>query len=65
MPDDVVTITCYGKTEQMTRVEAIDKYSYYAEEVEGNEQRRYLNIVGGLEEGLFEVQDFEGDPVYC
>lgn len=49
---DIVTITCYGKTEQMEREKAI---AFYLEGMmcsEGSEQNRYANILGGLMSGL-------------
>lgn len=55
--NDIVKITCYGKTETRTRGEAIKFYREGARCCEGAERDRYLNIVWGLEDGLTEVSD--------
>ena len=59
--NDIVTITCYYETEKMTRKEAIDFYENCAENSDGNEHRRYMNILDGLRAGLMKVDDNEGD----
>ena len=54
---DMVKITCYGKTETMTRNDAMNKYVEAMLWSDGSEKERYANIVGGLMCGLSEVSD--------
>lgn len=49
---DIVTITCYGKTEHMEREKAIVFYLEGMMCSEGSEQNRYANILAGLMSGL-------------
>lgn len=44
MAKDIVTITCYGETEQMERKDAIKLYLEGMMACEGSEQERYTNI---------------------
>ncbi len=55
--DKKVKITCYGKTEEMTRTEAIEKYLEAVQGSEGAERDRYLQIYWQLQEGKMEVSD--------
>lgn len=57
--EDIVTITCYNKTEKMPRAKA---RKFYMEAIDGcdidsSEADRYMSIVGGLDEGKTEVDD--------
>lgn len=57
--DDLVTITCYNKTETRKRKDAI---AFYWEAINGcdpysSEADRYCSIVGGLEAGKTVVDD--------
>ena len=54
---DMVKITCYGKTEMMTRAEAINLYMGGVAFCEGSERDRYTNILIGLLNGDTEVSD--------
>lgn len=54
---DLVKVTCYGRTETLTRNEALNKYSEGILCSEGSERERYANIVAGLLNGLKEVDD--------
>ena len=54
---DMVTITCYGKTETMTRSEAINFYVDGMMSCDGAEKSRYANIVGQLLLGWKECSD--------
>lgn len=54
---DMVTITCYGKTETMTRSEAINFYVDGMMSCDGAEKNRYANIVGQLLLGWKECSD--------
>ena len=59
--NDVVTITCYNKTEKRVRKDAM---MFYLEGVlccEGAEQERYANILRQLFMGRMECSDI----VYC
>ena len=55
--DDIVKITCYDKTEYLSREVAIKKYTQAIAMSEGSEQDRYVNIYLGLVSGLSEVSD--------
>ena len=57
MSKDMVTITCYGKTEQMSRKDAIGKYLECIAWSEGSERDRYTNIYLGLISGETNVCD--------
>ena len=56
---DVVTITCYGRTETRERKAAIDFYSQGMDECDtgSSEWTRYATIVRQLRLGLREVFD--------
>lgn len=54
---DKVRITCYGKTDVMERKDAMKFYRECANESEGSERERYVNILFGLMDGLTEVSD--------
>lgn len=56
---DIVTITCYNKTTQMVRKDAIKQYTSYAQQNEGSEQMRYMTILMGLHEGKLVVSDHD------
>lgn len=49
--NDLVTITCYGRTERMERSEAIAKYYDAMTACEGCEAERYKNLYTQLVEG--------------
>lgn len=57
MGKDMVTITCYGKTEQMSRKDAINKYLKGMAWSEGSERDRYTNIYLALISGETNVFD--------
>lgn len=57
--EDIVSITCYNKTEKMERSKAIEFYREAANYSEGSERERYVNILFGLMDGLNEVYDDE------
>ena len=48
---DIVTITCYGKTEQLERDVAIKTYLKAMVCSEGSERERYSKILGELMSG--------------
>lgn len=50
-------MTCYGKTETMTREEAIDEYYEGMMCCDGSEAERYQTIYCQLMEGLTDVSD--------
>lgn len=52
-----VRVTCYGKTETMTREEAIDEYYEGMMCCDGSEAERYQTIYCQLMEGLTDVSD--------
>ena len=54
---DIVTVTCYGNTERMTRTQAMKKYFDGMLCSEGAEHERYENIYFQLVRGLMEVSD--------
>ena len=54
---DMVTITCYGKTETMNRSDAINLYTQGVLACEGAECERYANILGQLLIGQKECSD--------
>lgn len=54
---DLVKITCYRKTETMERSKAMKFYRECADNSEGSERDRYVNILFGLMDGLKEVSD--------
>ncbi len=56
---DIVKITCYGKTEEMTRKEGLKKYREAMRYSEGSERDRYCNIVWDLEDGYMECNDLD------
>ena len=49
--EDIVQVTCYGRTETMTRAEAIAKYHRCMFGSEGAERDRYVEIYGQLLNG--------------
>ena len=57
MRKDMVSITCYGRTEMMERKSAMKFYRECADNSEGAERERYVNILFGLMDGLTEVSD--------
>ena len=54
---NMVTITCYGRTQTMPRAEAIAKYHEYIFCAEGSEQRTYVDIYGQLLSGSTNISD--------
>lgn len=54
---DIVTITCYGKTEKRERNEAIAFYQKGVFASDGSERDRYVSIVAGLQCGMKVVDD--------
>jgi len=59
--NDMVTITCYGRTETMDRIDALQKYRDCIAHSEGHERTRYFNIVVDLMNGKTECSDRNGD----
>jgi len=57
--DDIVTVTCYGKTEKMTRREALSEYLEGMRCCEGSEAERYETIYFQLLDGAMEASDME------
>lgn len=55
--DDTVIITCYNRTEQMTRRDAIAFYFDCMINTEGSERDRYTNIYEMLMLGYAECHD--------
>lgn len=55
--DEQVTITCYNKTEKMTRREGLKKYRECMMYSEGSEHERYEQIFFMLLEGYTECYD--------
>ena len=55
--NEKVAVTCYGKTEQMTRREALEKYYECMKGSEGSEHERYETIFFQLLEGYTECSD--------
>lgn len=55
--DDIVTVTCYGKTEVMTRREALAEYLEGIRCCEGSERERYDSIYCQLLDGATDVSD--------
>lgn len=56
-PTDIVTITCYNKTEKMERKKAIDFYWEGVCACDGHERSRYLAIVQQLKAGQMTATD--------
>lgn len=54
---DKVNVTCYGKTETMSRKDAIQKYFNCMICSEGAEQQRYVNIYTQLKTGCTNCTD--------
>lgn len=54
---DIVNITCYNKTEQMARTDAIAKYTEAMAWSDGSEMQRYATILNGLFSGLTNIRD--------
>lgn len=52
-----VTVTCYDRTETMTRGKALEKFFEGARYCDGCESERYWEVYGQLMEGLTEVSD--------
>lgn len=59
MSKDIVTVTCYGKTEQLERDVAIKKYLDAMMCSEGSERDRYSKILGELMTGQTVCDDGE------
>lgn len=57
--DDIVTITCYGKTEKVSRKDALAFYLEAMMNSEGSEQDRYTTIYCQLKEGQKVCSDEE------
>lgn len=55
--DDLVTVTCYGKTEMVARSAAIAEYEMAVDCSDGCERERYFIILDGLRRGLTTVTD--------
>ena len=55
--DDIVTITCYNRTEKMVRRNAIKFYGEAIECCEGSERDRYVKIYMQLMSGAMECFD--------
>ena len=55
--NEIVSITCYGRTERMTRRAGLEKYSEGASVCDGSEAERYSNIVMQLLDGETECYD--------
>lgn len=49
--NDIVTISCYGKEEKMSRLDAMKKYQECVLCSEGSERDRYVNILVALLNG--------------
>lgn len=47
----MVTISCYGKLEQLEREDAIAKYTEAVAATEGSERDRYMDILMDIYEG--------------
>lgn len=58
--EDQVKVTCYGKTETMSRKDALEKYYDGMRNSEGAENERYQRIFFQLMEGHTECADVEG-----
>ena len=54
---DIVKVTCYGRTETLTRNEALRKYSEAILGSDGSERDRYAQIVAELVDGWSTVSD--------
>lgn len=54
---DIVKVTCCGKTETMTRKDAIALYTDGVICTEGSEQQRYSKILAELMAGCTECSD--------
>ena len=54
---DLVKVTCYGRTETLTRNEALKKYSEAILWSDGSERDRYAQIVAELVDGWSTVSD--------
>lgn len=57
--DDIVTITCYGRTEKVPRKDALNFYLEAMMNSEGSEQDRYTTIYCQLKEGQKVCSDEE------
>lgn len=55
---EMVSVTCYGITETMTRQKALEKYREGAACCDGSEAERYSTIVMQLLDGETECYDF-------
>lgn len=51
MSKDIVTITCYNRTERLQREVAVKKYLEAMTCSEGSERERYCKILGELMQG--------------
>lgn len=54
---DKVKVTCYGRTETLTRKDALTKYTEAMAWSEGSELERYAKIVSELLSGCSECSD--------
>ena len=60
----MIKVRCYSEDEFfVTKKDAIAFYEEAAINSEGNEQRRYLNILGDLDSDKKEISDYDGDDV--
>ncbi len=61
MNDDIVTVTCYNQTEQLTRKKAIEQYLLCCSlcDPQSSEYGRYFRIVERLKSGLTIINDEE------
>lgn len=57
MANDIVNITCYGKTAQMPRRKAYRFYVEAALECDGSEEDRYCSVAYGLSNGYKNCND--------
>lgn len=57
MKNNMVKVTCYGRTKEMKRNDAIKLYKEGVECCDGSEKERYMNILIGLMDGKAEVSD--------
>lgn len=58
--NDIVEVTCYGKTKTLFRREAIEFYLECMANSEGSERERYTRIYCALSAGFSKVSDVEG-----
>lgn len=58
---DLVTIICYGQKQERTRDDALKFYHDCVQNSDGNERRRYMNILLDLMYGKTICYDKNGD----